>query len=129
VGRLSICAELETALRDSQEKSLLASAAPSPMPSRRSRNACFAIRRRGGFAAAPRDLYVFPLRSQPMLDGYRDDWASRGPDTLPTTTGYGRARRRCYERYLYLYIEVDDPTSTRSPATCVPNATASIESI
>ncbi len=103
--------ELETALRDSQEKSLLASAGTIA-------NALSAQPRRvfpdpgdtPAFAATQGDLYVHPLFSQPLLDGYREDWGvAENPAPLPTTTGYGtRVLAGATERYLYLYIEVDD---------------------
>jgi two-component system sensor histidine kinase ChvG len=103
--------ELETALRDSQEKSLLASAgtianALSAQPQRVFRDADHSQ----AFAADQGDLYVFPLRTQPLLDGYREDWGiSADLSPLPTTTGYGaRVQAGSTERYLYLYLEVDD---------------------
>ncbi len=103
--------ELETALRDSQEKSLLASAliianALSAQPQRVFRDSEDTRR----LEAARGDLYVYPLRSLPLLDGYRDDWSvAAEPTALPTTTGYrARVQAGSTERYLYLYIEVDD---------------------
>jgi two-component system, OmpR family, sensor histidine kinase ChvG len=112
--------ELETALRDSQEKSLLASAgtianALSAQPQR--------IFRDSGdnqsFAAGRGDRYVYPLPSQPLLDGYRDDWGiAAKPEALPSTTGYGaRVQAGSTERYLYLYIEVDDTHFDPQPGT------------
>ena len=103
--------ELETALRDSQEKSLLASAdtianALSAQPRRVFRDP----ENPREFAAGRGDLYVYPLRNQPLLDGYREDWGvTADPAALPTSTGY-RARMLAgsTERYLYLYVEVDD---------------------
>jgi two-component system sensor histidine kinase ChvG len=115
--------ELESALRDSQEKSLLASAgtianALSAQPQRVFRDSDDPE----GFAANRADLYVFPLRSQPMLDGYRDDWGvAADPTSLPTTTGYvARAQAGSTERYLYLYIEVDDPHFDPEPSNVRP---------
>jgi two-component system, OmpR family, sensor histidine kinase ChvG len=115
--------ELETALRDSQEKSLLASAGTIA-------NALSAQPRRvfpdpddaPAFAANRGDLYVFPLRSQPLLDGYRDDWGiAANPKPLPTSTGYGaRLQAGATERYLYLYIEVDDPHFVAEPRNLHP---------
>ena len=108
--------ELETALRDSQEKSLLASAgtianALSAQPQRvfhESDDTPAAAP--AAFAADHGDLYVFPLRNQPLLDGYRDDWGvAADPMPMPTTTGYGaRVQAGSTDRYLYVYIEVDD---------------------
>lgn len=115
--------ELETALRDSQEKSLLASAgtianALSAQPQRVFRESGDAA----GFAAGRGDLYVYPLRTQPLLDGYRDDWGiAADPTALPTSSGYGaRVQAGSTERYLYLYIEVDDSHFDAEPADVHP---------
>jgi two-component system, OmpR family, sensor histidine kinase ChvG len=115
--------ELETALRDSQEKSLLASAdtianALSAQPQRVFRDSADTRE----FAASRGDLYVYPLRSQPLLDGYRDDWGVGGdPTSLPTATGYGaRVLAGSTERYLYLYIEVDDTHFDAEPSNLHP---------
>jgi two-component system, OmpR family, sensor histidine kinase ChvG len=103
--------ELETTLRSSQEKSLLASAgtianALSAQPQRVFRDSPDGH----AFTPAAGDLYVFPLSQQPLLDGYRDAWnLAANPMALPTTTGYrARAQAASTERYLYLYLEVDD---------------------
>jgi dedicated sortase system histidine kinase len=115
--------ELESALRDSQEKSLLASAgtianALSAQPQRVFRDPDDTE----SFAADRGDLYVYPLRSQPMLDGYRDDWGvAADPTPLPTTTGYGaHVQAGATDRYLYLYIEVDDPHFDAEPGNVHP---------
>jgi two-component system sensor histidine kinase ChvG len=115
--------ELETALRDSQEKSLLASAgtianALSAQPRRVFRES----EDTRGFAASSGDLYVFPLHAQPLLDGYRDDWdIAAEPTALPTSTGYGvRALAGSTERYLYIYVEVDDRRFDPEPANPNP---------
>jgi dedicated sortase system histidine kinase len=59
---------------------------------------------------------VFPLDRQPLLDGYRDDWnIGQDPQPVPNpslagpTTPRSRIQAGATERYLYLYIEVDDP--------------------
>jgi two-component system sensor histidine kinase ChvG len=116
--------ELETALRDSQEKSLLASAgtianALSAQPRRVFRES----EDTKGFAASSGDLYVFPLLSRPLLDGYRDDWdIAAEPAALPTSTGYGaRVLAGSTERYLYLYVEVDDRRFDPEPANPNPD--------
>lgn len=103
--------ELETALRDSQEQSLLASAgtianALSAQPQRVFRDPDDTPT----FAADRGDLYVYPLHNSPLLDGYRDDWGvAAEPAPLPTTTGYvSRVQAGTIDRYLYLYVEVDD---------------------
>jgi dedicated sortase system histidine kinase len=115
--------ELESALRDSQEKSLLASAdtiadALSAQPQRVFRDPDDTQ----AFAANRGDLYVYPLRVQPLLDGYRDDWGvEANPSSLPTTTGYrARAQAGSTERYLYLYIEVDDAHFDPEPSNARP---------
>ena len=115
--------ELEAALRDSQEKSLLASAgtianALSAQPQRVFQD----YDEPPAFAAGRGDLYVYPLPSQPLLDGYRDDWGvAAQPAPLPSTTGYGaRALAGSTERYLYLYIEVDDTHFDAEPSNLHP---------
>jgi len=115
--------ELETALRDSQEKTLLASAdtianALSAQPQHVFRDP----EGTQAFAASRGDLYVHPLRVQPLLDGYRDDWGvAANPSPLPTTSGYGaRAQAGSTERYLYLYVEVDDTHFNPQPSNARP---------
>jgi dedicated sortase system histidine kinase len=115
--------ELETALRDSQEQSLLASAgtmanALSAQPQRVFRDPDDTP----AFAADRGDLYVYPLHDQPLLDGYREDWGvAADPAPLPTTTGYAaRAQAGSTDRYLYLYIEVDDRHFDAEPANVHP---------
>jgi two-component system, OmpR family, sensor histidine kinase ChvG len=115
--------ELETALRDSQEKSLLASAgtianALSAQPQRVFHDSSAAE----PFSASAGDLYVYPLLTQPLLDGYRDDWGiSADPTPLPTATGYRtRVQAGSTERYLYLYAEVDDAHFDAQPNNAPP---------
>ncbi len=103
--------ELDSALRGSQEQSLLASAstianALSAQPQRVFRDP----QTTQPFAAAAGDLYVYPLLSQPLLDGYRGDWGiSTEATPLPSATGYrARLQAGATEHYLYLYLEVDD---------------------
>ncbi len=103
--------ELETALRSSQEHSLLASAgtianALSAQPQRVFQDASDSK----PFSAASGDLYVYPLVTQPLLDGYREDWdVPAEPTALPTATGYhARLQAGATDRFLYLFIEVDD---------------------
>ena len=115
--------ELETALRDSQEKSLLASAgtianALSAQPQRVFREPADTP----GFAASRGDLYVYALGAQPLLDGYRDDWGiAATPAPMPTATKYGaRVQAGSTERYLYLYIEVDDAHFDPEPGSVQP---------
>ena len=103
--------ELETALRSSQEQSLLASAgtianALSAQPQRVFHDAGDTR----AFSAAAGDLYVYPLVTQPLLDGYREDWdVPAEPTPLPSTAGYrARLQAGSTERFLYLFIQVDD---------------------
>lgn len=102
--------ELESALRGSQEQSLLASTgtianALSAQPQRVFRNP-----ETHAFDPKSGDLYVHPLVSQPLLDGYREDWDTPFDATvLPTVTGYhARMQAGATERYLFLFIEVED---------------------
>jgi two-component system sensor histidine kinase ChvG len=114
--------ELEAALRGSQEQSLLSSAgtianALSAQPQRVFRNADLrAFDARGG------DLYVHPLLNQPLLDGYREDWGiAWDPALLPTVNGYhARLQAGSTERYLYLYIEVDEAHFAPEPNAVRP---------
>jgi two-component system sensor histidine kinase ChvG len=115
--------ELESALRDSQEKSLLASAgtianALSAQPQRVFRDPDDSP----AFAADRGDLYVYPLRNSPLLDGYRDDWSvAAQPTPLPTRTGYvSRVQAGTTDRYLYLYVEVDDSHFDPEPGNVHP---------
>jgi signal transduction histidine kinase len=116
--------ELETALRVSQEKALEASAdtiahALSAQPER-------VFRDPGDnrpFAPDQGDLYVFPLHGQPLLDGYREDWdVAAEPRPLPSATGYAaRLQAGATERYLFLFVEVDDPRFVAEPADPHPD--------
>ena len=115
--------ELETALRDSQEKSLLASAgtianALSAQPQRIFPDSADTK----SFAASRGDMYVYPLPGQPLLDGYRDDWGiGANPAALASSTGYrARVQAGSTERYLYLFIEVDDSHFDPEPSNVHP---------
>ena len=115
--------ELETALRDSQESALLASAgtianALSAQPQLVFRDPDDTA----PFAAARGDWYVFALSSQPLLDGYRDDWGiAAAPLPLPAASGYSaRAQVASADRYLYLYVEVDDTHFDPEPSNAHP---------
>ena len=115
--------ELESAVRGSQEQSLLASAgtianALSAQPQRVFRNSDLrAFDARGG------DLYVHPLMNQPLLDGYREDWGiAWNPVGLPTINGYhARLQAGSTERYLYLYAEIDDAHFDAEPNDVHPD--------
>jgi dedicated sortase system histidine kinase len=116
--------ELETALRSSQEQSLLASAgtianALSAQPQRVFHDAGDTQ----AFSAGAGDLYVYPLVTQPLLDGYREDWdVPAEPTPLPTTTGYrARLQAGSTERFLYLFIEVEDAHFDAQPYNVRPD--------
>jgi two-component system, OmpR family, sensor histidine kinase ChvG len=118
--------ELETVLRASQEQALLASAgtianALSAQPQRLFRGSQTA----SAFDPAKGDIYAFPLRSQPALDGYyRDDWGiGQEPKPLPTKDGLqARLQAGVTDRYLFLYLEVDDPKFDAEPPDPNPQA-------
>jgi len=116
--------ELETALRSSQEQSLLASAgtianALSAQPQRVFHDAGDTQ----AFSAAAGDLYVYPLIAQPLLDGYREDWdVPAEPTSLPSQTGYrARVQAGSSERFLYLFIEVNDTHFVAQPHNVQPD--------
>ena len=116
--------ELETALRSSQEQSLLASAgtianALSAQPQRVFQDASDSK----PFSAGAGDLYVYPLVTQPLLDGYREDWdVPAEPTALPTVTGYrARLQAGSTDRFLYLFIEVADPHFDPQPHNALPD--------
>jgi two-component system sensor histidine kinase ChvG len=116
--------ELETALRSSQEQSLLAGAgtianALTAQPQRVFRDSGDSL----AFSAGAGDLYVYPLVTQPLLDGYREDWdIAAEPTPLPTTTKYrARLQAGSTERYLYLYLEVDDTHFDAEPNNAQPD--------
>jgi two-component system sensor histidine kinase ChvG len=115
--------ELETTLRVSQENALQAAAgtianALSAQPQRVFRD----VDDREPFDADRGDLYAFPLHNQPLLDGYREDWnLAAEPKAVPTTTAL-RARWQAgfTERYLFIYLEVDDSTFNPEPSDVHP---------
>jgi len=116
--------ELETALRVAQENALLASAdtmahALSAQPQRVFRD----VDDTRAFDAARGDIYVFRLHSQPLLDGYRDDWdVPADLQPTPGTPGFAaRLQAGLTERYLFLYLEVDDPHFNPEPSDVHPN--------
>jgi two-component system, OmpR family, sensor histidine kinase ChvG len=111
--------ELETAMRVSQENALEASAdtiahALSAQPERVFRDPTDDA----PFAAEAGDLYVFPLHTQPLLDGYRSDWdVTTDPQPLQPEDGGLAARMQVGSsgRYLFLYAEADDPHYRAEP--------------
>jgi two-component system sensor histidine kinase ChvG len=115
--------ELETALRSSQEQSLLAGAgiianALSAQPQRVFHDSGDSQ----AFSAGAGDLYVYPLITQPLLDGYREDWdIPAEPAPLPTASKYrARLQAGSTERFLYLYLEVDDAHFVAEPHNVNP---------
>ena len=115
--------ELETALRVAQENTLLASAdtmahALSAEPQRVFRD----IDDTRAFDPAQGDIYVFRLHSQPLLDGYRDDWGIPSDlQLLPGTPGFAtRLRAGLTERYLFLYVEIDESHFSPEPSDVHP---------
>jgi len=115
--------ELETTLRVSQETSLQAAAgtiahALSAQPQQVFRNVEDTL----PFTPDEGDFYVYPLHNQPLLDGYREDWGlAAAPQALPTATGLAaRLQAGFTDRYLYLYLEVDDPHFDPEPSDVRP---------
>jgi two-component system, OmpR family, sensor histidine kinase ChvG len=115
--------ELEAALRGSQEQSLLASAgtianALSAQPQRVFRDVGDPV----AFSVNDGDLYVFPLVAEPLLDGYRDWDVSAKPTSMRSAGGYhARIQAGSTQRYLYLYLEVDDAHFTAQPNNGQPD--------
>jgi two-component system sensor histidine kinase ChvG len=110
--------ELEGTLRMSQEDALEASAdtiahALAAEPQRVFRDADDTE----PFSENDGDLYVFPLHAQPLLDGYREDWdIGADPVALPNTGGtVARLQLGATERYLFVYLEVEDPHFVAEP--------------
>jgi two-component system sensor histidine kinase ChvG len=111
--------ELENALRVSQENALESTAdtialALSAQPAR----VFHAAEDLRPYAEEQGDLYVFALRSAPLLDGYREDWGvAADPKRLPSADGYGaRLQVGSTDRYLFIYLEVDEPHFVAEPA-------------
>jgi two-component system sensor histidine kinase ChvG len=115
--------ELESALRRSQEGALEASAdtiahALGAEPRRVFRDTDDTA----PFDSQAGDQYVYPLRVQPLLDGYREDWdLAADPAALPSAGGSAaRLQLAGTERYLFVYLEVYDPQYTAQPADPQP---------
>jgi two-component system, OmpR family, sensor histidine kinase ChvG len=111
--------ELENALRVSQENALESTAdtialALSAQPAR----VFHGPEDSRPYAEEQGDLYVFALHSAPLLDGYREDWgAAADPKRLPSADGYGaRLQVGSTDRYLFIYLEVDEPHFVAEPA-------------
>ena len=116
--------ELESALRLSQENSLHAVAGTIANALSAETSRVFTDVETGEpFDANLGDLYVFPLHGEPLLDGYREDWDLAAPSrTLPTRNGLAaRLLAGHTDRYLFLYLEVDDPRFDPEPADGLPD--------
>ena len=116
--------ELEHALRLSQERGLEASAdtiahALSAEPQRVFGD----VDDPTPFSPEQGDLYVFPLHGQPLLDGYREDWdLIVDPKPMPSAAGdVLRVLAGSTERYLFLYLEVEDDHFLAEPANAHPD--------
>jgi two-component system sensor histidine kinase ChvG len=115
--------ELETTLRVSQEMSLQAAA--GTIAHALSAQAPLVFRDPADvqpFDADQGDFYVFSLHNQPLLDGYREDWdIPIEPYALPSATGLNaRLQAGFADRYLFLYVEVDDPQFDPEPSDAHP---------
>jgi two-component system, OmpR family, sensor histidine kinase ChvG len=115
--------ELETTLRVSQELSLQAAA--GTIAHALSAQAPLVLRDPSDlqpFSADQGDFYVFSLHNQPLLDGYHEDWdVAVEPSALPSTTGLAaRLLAGIADRYLFLYVEVDDPHFDPEPSDAHP---------
>ena len=115
--------ELETTLRVSQENSLQAAAATIA-------NALSAQPQRvfpelgdsQGFHPEQGDVYVYPLHHQPLLDGYDEDWdIGAPPQALPSNNGLAARLQAAFtDRYVFLYLEIDDPKFDPEPSDVRP---------
>jgi dedicated sortase system histidine kinase len=116
--------ELESALRMSQEGALEASAdtiahALAAEPKRVFRD----VDDTEPYAESVGDLYVYPLHVQPLLDGYREDWnIVADPVALPSAGGSdARLQLGSTDRYLFVYLEVQDPHFVAEPVDAHPD--------
>ncbi len=114
--------ELESTLRISQENSLQSAVdtianALSAQPERLFHD----VDDTQPFDADQGDRYVFPLHNQPLLDGYREDWnLSVKPTPLAANGISARLLAGSTERYLFLFLEVDDPKFDPEPSDVHP---------
>jgi two-component system sensor histidine kinase ChvG len=115
--------ELETTLRVSQESSLQAAAGTiANALSAESQRVFGDLDDAQPFDPDRGDLYVYPLHNQPLLDGYREDWGLlEEPRTLPANGLGARLQAGSTERYLFLYMEVDDLNFTPEPSDVHPD--------
>ena len=123
VGRLPICARARER-RCVHRRKMPSRRAPTTIAQALSAEPARVFREEdsGPFAANQADLYVFPLHNQPLLDGYREDWnVSADPQPLPSAAGHpARLLAGITERYLFLYLEVDDPKFVAEPPDVHP---------
>jgi two-component system sensor histidine kinase ChvG len=115
--------ELETTLRVSQENSLQAAAGTIANALSAEWQHVFSDIDDGQpFDPDQGDLYVFPLHNQPLLDGYREDWGlAEEPRALPANGLGARLLAGFTERYLFMYLEVDDLNFTPEPSDVHPD--------
>ena len=98
--------ELEGALRSGLEQSLLA-AAESTAAALPGQDLRIGTSRP---AVQPGEIvYAHPLTSEPLIDGYRDDWSSAEATGLPLG-GSGRFWIGLYQRSLFLFLHYPDST-------------------
>jgi two-component system, OmpR family, sensor histidine kinase ChvG len=118
--------ELESALRVSQENSLQAAAQTiANALSAQSQRVFSAVDGEQPFDAAQGDLYIFPLNTEPLLDGYREDWdLDVDPKPLRADGLTARAQAGVTEHYLMLYVEVDDAHFEPEPGDVNPRQDA-----
>ena len=96
--------ELEGALRSGLEQSLLAAAesTAAALPGQVLRSSA------SGPAVQPGEVvYAHPLTSEPLIDGYRDDWSSAETTSLPLGAS-GRFWIGLYQRSLFLFLHYPD---------------------
>ena len=110
--------ELESTLRISQERSLQAIAGTMANAlSAQSRRVFSDIDGEQPFDSSQGDLYVFPLHNQPLLDGYREDWDVAAEPSPLFSAGLGaRVQAGFTERFLFLYLDVDQPKFAPEPS-------------
>jgi dedicated sortase system histidine kinase len=107
--------EMETVLREGQEQALLATASTvANLLATRPQLLYPESARPEPFDPDAGDLYAYRLRSEPLLDGYADDWALP-PEALTQLAATDAALKVDYaagfdERNLYLLLVVTDPT-------------------
>ena len=96
--------ELEGALRSGLEQSLLAAAesTAAALPGRDLRTIASRSEVQPGGV-----MYAHPLTSEPLIDGYRDDWSSAETTGLPLG-GSGRYWVGVYQRSLFLFLHYPD---------------------